>query len=126
MKASALGTAILSAMQEYTDEVARGVVIEVDEMADVVRDEIADGSPEKTGDYRKGWKVKKADSPGRTRRIVHNKTDWQLTHLLEKGHVKRGGVGRVAGHPHIAPVCDRRLPELLDRIKRVVKNGGPL
>jgi len=35
---------------------------------------------------------------------IWNKTDWQLTHLLENGHLivnKRGGVGWASKKPHI-------------------------
>lgn len=60
-------------------------------------------SPVKTGSYAKGWKVG-------TRRgsdyIVHNATDYQLTHLLENGHVirnKKGTYGRAPAHKHIKP-----------------------
>mgnify|MGYP005610707583 CR=1 FL=1 len=48
--------------------------------------------------YIEGWTYKKVGDIF----IVHNKTDYQLTHLLEKGHVKRGG-GRVIAYTHIRP-----------------------
>lgn len=51
------------------------------------------------GRYIKGWRHKKVGK----RRVVYNKTDYQLTHLLEKGHAKRGG-GRTRAIPHIKPV----------------------
>jgi hypothetical protein len=72
-------------------------------------------SPEKTGDYRKGWRVKKKGK----RYIVHNATDYQLTHLLEKGHAKRGG-GRVNPQVHIAPAEDKANSAFLQRIEGAI------
>ena len=46
-------------------------------------------SPKDTGDYKKGWRIKQ--DKARKSIIVHNATDYQLTHLLEHGHVKRNG-----------------------------------
>ena len=60
----------------------------------------------RSGRYAKGWRVKKVKQEGRRYEvIVHNKTDYQLTHLLENGHVKvlwgkRTG-GFVKAEPHI-------------------------
>ncbi len=54
---------------------------------------------DRTGDYRKGWEAIKTDRSW----VVRNRTDYQLTHLLEKGHAKRNG-GRTRKFVHIKPV----------------------
>lgn len=54
------------------------------------------------GKYAAGWTLKPVTGPLKGY-IVYNATDYQLTHLLEKGHAKRNG-GRVRAIPHIRPV----------------------
>lgn len=87
---------------------AQHVDEEIEELAKEVANEGAEKlkqvSPKDTGDYRKGWKVKKVGK----KFIVHNATDYQLTHLLEKGHAKKNG-GRVAPRVHIKPVEEQSI-----------------
>jgi hypothetical protein len=52
--------------------------------------------------------------------VVHSKNRYQLTHLLENGHAKRGG-GRVRAIPHIGPAEEIGIRELEERIERALK-----
>ena len=73
-------------------------------------------SPVKSGSYAKGWGVKRM---GDMDVVVHNRTDYQLTHLLENGHVirnKKGTYGRTHGIKHIKPVEEWAVDELPRRI----------
>lgn len=77
---------------------------------------LKNSSPRKTGSYAKGWGVKRL---GDKDVVVHNRTDYQLTHLLENGHVirnKKGTYGRTHGIKHIAPVEEWAVDELPRRI----------
>lgn len=73
-------------------------------------------SPKRSGKYARGWATKKERSrDGIVTVTVHNKTDYQLTHLLENGHViknAKGEYGRYNGIKHIAPVEEWAASEL--------------
>ena len=79
------------------------------------------GNGPKSGRYAKGWTVKHEKKGLLVSEIVHNKTDYQLTHLLEKSHVIKnqyGTYGRSTTEPHIAPAeeqGERYLMEILER-----------
>lgn len=80
----------------------------------------------RTGKYNKGWKVKKTKNSKYVEGVVYN-TQYQLTHLLEKGHdwVGRNGqrkVGASKPYKHIAPVNDRTQKLVVEEIERAI--GG--
>ena len=52
---------------------------------------------------------------------MHNKTDYQLTHLLEFGHATRDGE-RTEAQPHIRPVEEKYSKEFEKRLRKKV--GG--
>ena len=70
-------------------------------------------------EYNRGWKVMQTKTDKRYHRkaTIHNETDYQLTHLLEKGHALANG-GRARAFPHIAPVAEQCETELLQNIKK--------
>ncbi len=118
ISADQLSSEIMSALDEYkkvTDEVVKTAVNSV---AKETKARAQAGSPVKSGGYQKGWAVKKtSEKTGQVTITVYNRTKPGLTHLLEKGHAKRGG-GRVAGKPHIAPAEEYAVSELEAAIKR--------
>ena len=111
-----LANEISKALKEYTREVSEELEKAKQEVAKEGVKELKKTSPKKTGDYRKGWRTKKQG----TAQIVYNATKPQLTHLLEKGHAKRGG-GRVPGQPHIAPVEEKVIEEFEKRVEKVIR-----
>lgn len=79
-------------------------------------------SPKRTGAYARSWTLKKLSSYGGIDDVVvHNSKHYQLTHLLENGHVirnKKGNFGRTNGIKHIAPVAEWADNELQSKIER--------
>lgn len=118
-----LADAIMDELLAYSDEVAEQLKEEVIDSAKECVKEIKNSSPKLTGDYKKGWRVKKAyESRDDIRVIIHNPKEYPLTHLLEHGHAKRGG-GRVEGIPHIGPAEKRTEKKLLKKVKISIIGG---
>ena len=111
---------VTAQMKDLLDEVNKEVKDATKHGIDTVSKEsvqkLKNTSPRKTGSYSKGWAVKRE---GEMDVIIHNRTDYQLTHLLENGHVirnKKGTYGRTNGIKHIAPVEEWAIDELPRRI----------
>ena len=111
---------VTAQMTELLDEVNKDVKNSAKRNIDRVSKEsvqkLKNTSPVKTGSYAKGWGVKRL---GDMDIVVHNHTDYQLTHLLENGHVirnKKGTYGRTHGIKHIQPVEEWAVDELPRRI----------
>jgi hypothetical protein len=107
---------ILKQLEYYANGVREKVEDAKNESATDLKKSIAQDSPRKRPSYAKGWRIKKTSK----RLIVHNKTDYQLTHLLEHGHVLRNG-DRFEGKPHIRPHEQRVVRDYLKKIERAVK-----
>ena len=109
-------------MQAYGDHVKDVWGTSVNRVSKETVQKLRNTSPKKTGSYARGWSLKRvAARHGLVDVIVHNKTDYQLTHLLENGHVirnKKGEYGRTNGIKHIAPVEQWANDELPREIER--------
>lgn len=110
---------ITSALKSWSGDIADGLDELVDEEAKALKQDIVNDSPELTGDYKKGWKIDKKElGRGNTRAIVYNATNFQRTHLLEKGHAGLNG-GYVPGHPHIAPNEKKHVEEFVKKAEEL-------
>lgn len=117
-----LADAIMEGLKEYSDLASSEVKGAVRKAGKLVKDEIAANAPKKTGAYSKSWSVKATKETSESLElVVHSKNRYQIAHLLEHGHAKRGG-GRVAGIPHIAPAEEKAVKQLEEDI--VKKLGG--
>lgn len=116
-----LTNAIMSALEDYDDEVKGETKEAVQRAAASCRDQIKANAPKKSGKYRAGWTVtKNYENSTELRVTVHNKNRYQLAHLLEFGHVKANG-GRVAAIPHIAPAAEAAEEQLVDKIQLAIR-----
>ncbi|SOC12820.1 hypothetical protein SAMN05880501_10757 [Ureibacillus xyleni] len=114
---SDLAREINKQLAEYVEEVAEEIEVVAEQVAKDGVKKLKLNSPKLTGSYAKGWRAKKVNGKW----IVHNKTDYQLTHLLEKSHVKANGTGRVEGQPHIAPVEKQMIDEFARKVEEVIR-----
>lgn len=119
----------MTSIDDMADEIMKGLT-EYSELADTamkkavrktatsLKKEISANAPVKSGRYKKSWTAKKTKENSHTLEMtVHSKDRYQLAHLLEHGHAKRGG-GRVAAIPHIAPAEENGADLLESLIKK--------
>lgn len=101
-----LSVEISALLEEYSQDVVEDMKEAAKVVAKDAVKELKETSPAGEGyggHYKDGWRSKVESETSKSLRIrVYNKKKPGLTHLLEKGHAKRGG-GRVEGIPHIAP-----------------------
>lgn len=90
------------------------------EAAQKLRQTSPRGKGKHSGDYAKGWTVKRERDKrsGLYTITVHNKTHYQLTHLLENGHaMPQGGRWTPPDGKHIEPVEQWSQTEVVREIE---------
>lgn len=117
-----LADEIMKGLIEYKDLVTDNMKKSVRKAGRTVKKDIQANAPKKTGAYSKSWKVSTTKETSESLELtVHSPKKYQLAHLLEKGHAKRGG-GRTKAVPHIAPAEESAVKELESDIKKAI--GG--
>lgn len=116
--ADTLGATIAGSLQEFSNEKIKKIKEIISEKSKECAKNIKKDSPKRNGKYAKGWTAtKQFEDNLNISYVVHNKTDWQLTHLLENGHANRDG-SRTEGIPHIEPNCEKIEAEIDSEIEK--------
>lgn len=116
-----MADAIMEELTKYSDLAADELKSAVKSTAQSVRKDIQASAPSSTGRYKKSWSVKNVKETSESiDLVVHSRDRYQLAHLLEHGHAKRGG-GRVAARPHIAPAEQAGNEKLVKAIEQKLK-----
>ena len=112
---------IMEGLQEYADLATDDMKAAVKKAGDEAKKDVQAGAPVKSGKYKKSWTVKTTKENSNSLEVtVHSRNRYQLAHLLEFGHAKRGG-GRTRAFPHIAP-AEAKAAELLEKeVERALK-----
>ncbi len=114
-------SAIMKELEKYADIAADDLKDAVRETAKSVGKDIQSNAPQGTGKYKKSWSVKNMREDSRSiDLVVHSRNRYQIAHLLEHGHAKRGG-GRVSARPHIASAEKKGTEYLVKTIESKLK-----
>jgi len=118
-----LNETVKKMLETYCSEVAEVIDETLPKVGQDAVKELKKSSPKRPfgGDYAKGWTKKVEKERLGSRLIVYNKTRYQLTHLLEKGHAKVNG-GFVNGKPHIKPAQDEAEKKAMELIEEGIKS----
>lgn len=74
------------------------------------------------GRYKRGWRMEIEKGFGTVQATIYNKTDYQLTHLLEKPHLLRNGQVSIP-KVHIKPVEEKCIREFEEKITKRIEEG---
>lgn len=121
-----LASEITKYVTEYTEDVSKAIDEVIDETANDILAEVKATAPVRESGsrgYAKNFKVSKDDRKGKTRRVVWNRKNFSIAHLLEFGHALKNG-GRARAFPHLRKAYDNHIDAMQDKIKDVIRRGG--
>ncbi len=125
-----LSKEIMKALEGYVDDIEEDVEETVDIVTKKAKQELVQKSPKsgiaRNTKYYKGWAIKNG---GRTRKkhyygkTIWNKTNYQLTHILEFGHSKSDGTDWVDAKPHIREVEEEYSIQFADLLEKKIRRN---
>lgn len=130
IKPEQLDETIRGQLKTYSAEITKKINENLKEVAETTAETLKKGGgyKERTGKYTPDWSVtaRKAVSTAQGEQYsVHNRKHYQLTHLLEKGHVTRSGK-RTRAFEHILQAEQAAEELAAEAVEKAVRsaNGG--
>lgn len=122
IKPEELQKVLFDYLENYREDIQEDIVGCTDKITKEARDELKQTSPKgRRGEYCKGWAVKlQKKHKLKYEKVVWNKTNYQLTHLLEFGHATRNG-GRTKAITHIKPVEEKYNLKFVDLVEEKIR-----
>ena len=122
VKIDNMAAEIMKGLDEYARLTTSDLKSSVRKAGTNVKKDIQANAPKKTGAYSKSWSVKATKETSNSLELtVYSPKKYQLAHLLEFGHAKRGG-GRTKAQPHIAPAEEAAIKQLESDIERALRS----
>lgn len=122
VKIDNMAAEIMKGLDEYARLTTSDLKSSVRKAGTNVKKDIQANAPKKTGAYSKSWSVKTTKETSNSLELtVYSPKKYQLAHLLEFGHAKRGG-GRTKAQPHIAPAEEAAIKQLESDIERALRS----
>ena len=122
VKIDNMAAEIMKGLDEYARLTTSDLKSSVRKAGTNVKKDIQANAPKKTGAYSKSWSVKTTKETSNSLELtVYSPKKYQLAHLLEFGHTKRGG-GRTKAQPHIAPAEEAAIKQLESDIERALRS----
>lgn len=122
-----LSQALVDVLNDYREEVTEDLKSDIMDAANFCKSEIQRRSPQNSGEYKRGWRIKKQfENSSVLRVVIYNAKKPSLTHLLEKGHPIIGRktkkiIGVAKAVPHIEPAEQAAEKKLINAIEIDVK-----
>lgn len=134
VKVENLDKEVRKQLETYNGDVKKNLNKAVKEVAEYTANSLKQGGPykERTGKYTPDWtatlrKGKYSSVTMTEEYSVNNRKHYQLTHLLEYGHVNRRGsriVGKTRAFEHIKPAEELADQMILSKVNEAVRNAN--
>lgn len=124
IKIDELQGAIKDYLENYIEDIEEDVKETTDQLSKEAVKELKKESPrrdkKRENPYWKGWSRKKQSKGRKYIMTLYNRTNYQLTHLLEYGHATRKG-GTTKPQPHIKPIEEKYSKLYEEKIEKAIK-----